>query len=310
MAQLRAILAVAAASLLACRAETQFNSTGAQVLDAQPGSESIRDFDQRQAEQVVQKAFSFLSTTKNQEAVALGTFVAGVFMVNNGEAAFKYVVVACTFFLVGSSTFYELNQVWGEGSEKLRLILAAEAAALTSYIVYAGYEGVKLLMGAALGIALALKAREGMGQVTPLMDTIMVTLCVGLGVSAFGKKQNTMIMGLIMPFIGGFLVSSSAGYGMAYFVRQNSDGLTQQGWTLDAKGDNVIEFMKALVEANAPHVGIFGAYPSPKVGGHELDMDKVAGFALWFVAFFVGFQKTRNTNARVEALALYKPLLP
>lgn len=321
MPQSRTVLVLAAAYVLVCRAEESTGPTEFLSLpflssgDSKEGGfkspavskveDSVGGFDYSQGQQIFSSTFTFLETTPYQWAVALGAFVAGMCMVINGEATFKYVVVLATFLSVGASAYFELNKQWNGDGGIWRAIFAAEVGAIASLIVHEGFEAAQLIMGVALGMALALNVRTGIGGGTlgaPALDTVTFTVCVGIGVYAFMSKQHIKVMNILLAIAGGLMVSSSVGFGIAFFVRQYPKVLESQGFKVDVAGTTFAEFIRALVIPGAAHVGICGAYPSPVINGHTIDPDKALGFALWLFSFYIACGKIRQRKLQKDAL--------
>jgi len=239
-----------------------------------------------------------LNNAPYQWAIALLAALFGFVMVFDGDLCFKWILVSGVFIVTYILAMNQVTAIWDLSyNSPLRQVVGLEAGAVAAYCAFRGIEGVQLVVGVILGMAVAhqsllLLVAQGAGVlVTDKRATVAYFSVFVLGmVMVFCSKGLTKVLAVLSPAVGGALIVSALAFavtelwvqGLLSSVESAFPGLTPQSGTW-------FEFLQLLWSSHSEDVGLFaGSKYNFSIQGQEWRFDKVADGTLWFLFFAVG----------------------
>ncbi|CAE8659381.1 unnamed protein product [Polarella glacialis] len=188
-----------------------------------------------------------LNNTPYQWAIALLAAIFGFVMVFDGDLCFKWILVSGVFIVTYILAMNQVSAIWDLSyNSPLRQVVGLEAGAVAAYCAFRGIEGVQIVVGVILGMAVAhqsllLLVAQGAGVlVTDKRATVAYFSVFVLGmVMVFRSKGLTKVLAVLSPAVGGALIVSALAFavtelwvqGLLSSVESALPGLTPQSGT-------------------------------------------------------------------------------
>lgn len=273
-------------------------------------------------EQIVKAIRSELENKKYQPVVAALAFVFGCVLVFDGEFCLRWLIASAVFVVVASMAMNQVSSSWDLGSKDenlLRYIVGLEAGCIGAFAAFKGMDGMRVAVGAALGVLVALKTEEFLDERGVNMEKHRWIEVVYYSVFAIFssfllyKNKHLKLLAVLSAGLGGafcssaiaFAVTTLAARGYLTFLDQACPGLTP-------KTGSWVQFFDMLWSPKAPVLGIFvDSKYNPVIEGKTFSMDKMADYCLWFAFWLIGsvVQLRRLRRADLPKLPVQEPLL-
>lgn len=273
-------------------------------------------------EEIVKAIRSELENKKYQPVVAALAFVFGCVLVFDGEFCLRWLIASAVFVVVASMAMNQVSSSWELGSKDdniLRYIVGLEAGCIGAFAAFKGMDGMRVSVGAALGVLVALKTEEVLAEHGVNMEKhrwIEVVYYSAFAIFSsilLYKNKHLKLLAVLSAGLGGafcsstiaFAVTTLAVQGYLPFLDQACPGLTP-------KTGSWVQFFDMLWSPKAPVRGIFvDSKYNPVIEGNTFSMDKMADYCLWFAFWLIGsvVQLRRLRRAALPKLPVQEPLL-
>jgi len=269
-------------------------------------------------ETIVYNIDAQLHSKHGQWANALVATIMGTCLIVNGDAGFKWLVIAAVFLFTMLAALSDITQIWGLGYDSvLRRIVSLEVGAVSAYAAYRGIGGVILAVGAVVGAIFANATQQTLVHFGASFSENHIFIAVWYSIIILGlmvvleRRKHLAAMAFISPFIGGALVSSAFFWFLANCAKHGAlhvTGSVSGAW---------VDFLEHIIKQDNYDVGIFAGKDPVQLLGHSADLDVIYGRAFWFLLFVFGvfFQintlKKAKESQKVAAKekSLHQPLM-
>jgi len=257
-----------------------------------------------------QLCISQLTVPQWQWLVSLVTLLLGALLLWDPKGIFEIVVVIlvfCLAYIMVLGSLHERYHTDGNGMTVWEVVLAIELAFCAAVIAWKGFKGIELVIGMTIGlwpmrfIQVNLVSLGIFGD-SPWWNIIIISLSGSLGIwlNADDAHRLTLIIGYLLPVLGGRLVSSTIGWLALVVSTQQVGQVWLNFWKslpLDVYDPSVQHVNEALL--GAPGIGWSNLPFLPGLAGYG------AGCAIWLVlsliAVIAHHHKVKNgRQARVS----------
>eukprot|EP00438_Fugacium_kawagutii_P015555 Skav229981 [mRNA] locus=scaffold1837:5892:7160:+ [translate_table: standard] len=273
-------------------------------------------------EEIVKVIRSELENKKYQPVVAALAFVFGCVLVFDGELCLHLLIASTVFVVVGSIAMNQVSSSWNSHEDSfLRYIVGLEAGCVGAFAALKGMDGMRVSVGAALGILAALKLEEFLDErgvhVISSHRWIEVVYFSVIGIGSallLYKNKHLKLLAVLSAGLGAAFCSSAIAFTFTTLAaRGYLPFLNKACPDLTPKTGTWVEFFEMLWSPKTSSVlGIFAdSKYNPKIEGKDFSLDKMADYCLWLGFWLVGsvVQLRRLRRANLPKLPVQEPLL-
>eukprot|EP00405_Crypthecodinium_cohnii_P017826 CAMPEP_0206456704 /NCGR_PEP_ID=MMETSP0324_2-20121206/22529_1 /ASSEMBLY_ACC=CAM_ASM_000836 /TAXON_ID=2866 /ORGANISM="Crypthecodinium cohnii, Strain Seligo" /LENGTH=365 /DNA_ID=CAMNT_0053927695 /DNA_START=111 /DNA_END=1208 /DNA_ORIENTATION=+ len=241
-----------------------------------------------------------LRNPKWQWLDCLLALVFGTVLLLDGEASFKWIVVAALSLLVFVIAMVDVSTIWHlPVNSVVRKVVGAEAGLLTAYILFQGIEGVMLAAGAALGLFVGFGICEQFAHHNVLIFETnhaaaagLYSACVVIFVAIFKLKGKGFRkgLGLVSAFFGSSLIIAALAWAFVTLYLKGKLPFLDSCFPahINAKGAPLVSYLELLYSSHNKDVGLFVGQ-TVNLGFTVQPVDRFSGLILWFLIFLLGF---------------------
>lgn len=213
---------------------------------------------------------------------------------------FRMLVCACMFMVMSVMTMGEVQEGWHvDQTSWVRSIAGAAAGGIAVWVLWVGFKGVSLMIGALIGcsIAYGLNSFVTWTEVR-FLNEVHVTfaiyaLIIVLTTFLFYHGKHLILLTIISPFFGGLLVSSSVSYAVTLFFARGPGVEWIKGTSIQPVQGAWLQFAELLGTLNwsddKKDVGLFaGPHGSFHLFGTSFLWDRWGGILFWLLLFVLG----------------------
>lgn len=263
---------------------------------------------------------SQLSVPDWQWLVCLVAFSLGALLLCDPKGVFQFVVVTVVFCIGYIMTLGSLYERYdsedhdANGVVLWEVVMAVEVAFCAAVIAWRGFEGIELVIGMTIGIwplrfVQVSLVSLGIFGASPWWNIFIILFSglLGLWLNAEKGRRLTLIIGYLLPILGGRLVSSTVGWLILSVRTQQIGGVWLDFWRslpLDVYDPAVQQVRQAL--GGAPGIGWTNLPSVPPTAGYA------AGCGIWFVfsliAVIAHHHRVQSQRKTVMAMELHESL--
>jgi len=275
-------------------------------------------------EDIIQATRVELENKKYQPIVAALAFVFGCLLVFDGEFCLRWLIASAVFVVVASIAMNQVSSSWdlsGEDDNFLRYFVGLEAGCIGAFAAFKGMEGMRVSVGAALGILVAVRLEDFFDErgvhIISSHRWIEVVYYSLISISSsflLYKNKHLKLLAVLSAGLGGAFCSSAMAFAATTLAAKGYlPFLVNACPGLSPKTGTWVQFFDMLWSPKAPVLGIFvGSKYNPMVEGHSFSVDKASDYCLWFAFWLIGsvVQLRRLRRAALPKLPeVQEPLL-
>lgn len=274
-------------------------------------------------EQIIQAIRNELEDKEYQPIVAALAFVFGCVLVFDGEFCLRWLIASVVFVVVASMAMNQVSTSWDlskKDDKFLRYMVGLEAGCIGAFAAFKGMDGMRVSVGAALGLIVALKLEDFLDErgVHVLsshrwIELVYYSLIVIFSSFLLYKNKHLKLLAVLSAALGGAFCSSAIAFAVtALAAKGYLPFLDKAVPDLTPKTGSWVEFFDMLWSPKAPVKGLFvDSKYNPVLEGYQFSMDKMADDCLWFAFWLIGsvVQLRRLRQVNVPKLPVQEPLL-